>query len=54
MKTCGRCRPDGTCPELEVNKIMGSTCMFCVNDIAEICDKYKEVKRGTFSNGVPI
>jgi len=48
MKTCGRLRKDGTCPELEKNnpayKIIGSKCMLCETDIAEICDKYREVK----------
>jgi hypothetical protein len=54
MKTCARCRPDGTCPELERNnpasKIMGSECMFCINDMAEICDKYREPKYATRTN----
>jgi len=48
MKTCARKRPDNTCPELEKNnpafKLLGSVCMFCQEDIAEICDKYQKVR----------
>jgi len=43
MKTCGRLNKDGTCDELKKNDPLklGGVCMFCKNDIAEICDRYK-------------
>lgn len=46
MKTCGNLRRDGTCKHLEgpgnpLFKVVGSKCMLCLNNMAEICDKYK-------------
>jgi hypothetical protein len=45
--TCKNQRGNKTCPDLEKNNPffskVGSVCMFCENNIAEICDKYRKV-----------
>ena len=40
VKECDNRRENGTCPKL----YSGDICMFCINDIAEICDEYKKKK----------